>query len=130
MSNRVYEIGEIVTGKVTNIKDYGVFIQLEDKTSGLLHISEIADQFIRDIRQIFTLHEEVTVQIIKIDYEKSFLHFSMRKLPKIFHKQPPKRIDLNKLDIDFAPLQDALPKWTEETIKIIDKLEEKKDDQN
>ncbi|MGI6714070.1 MAG: S1 RNA-binding domain-containing protein [Bacilli bacterium] len=127
MDKRIYEIGNIVVGKVTNIKDYGAFIQLEDKTSGLLHISEIADKFIRDINHYLKLHEEVTVQVIDIDREKNFLHFSMRKLPKRYRKYPPKRFDINELDIDFTSLQKELPEWVKNTIDIIDKME---DDQN
>ena len=44
-----YKIGMVVKGKVTGIQTYGVFIQFDHETQGLLHISEISHGFIRDI---------------------------------------------------------------------------------
>ena len=44
-----YQIGQIVEGKVTGIQSYGAFVSLDPKTSGLIHISEISDGFVRDV---------------------------------------------------------------------------------
>ena len=57
-----YYPGNIVEGKVVGIKPYGVFIELEDNTIGLLHISEISDNYVEDINKV--------VKIIKDNLNK------------------------------------------------------------
>ena len=44
-----YEKGKIVTGHVTGIEKYGIFVNLDEFYSGLIHISEISDGFVKDI---------------------------------------------------------------------------------
>ena len=44
-----YQIGQTVEGKVTGIQPYGAFVMLDRHTSGLIHISEISDGYVRDI---------------------------------------------------------------------------------
>ena len=120
MSETFFQIGDVVTGKITNIKDYGAFISLGEKTSGLLHISEISDKFIRDIYQYLHLGDEVTVQIIGIDTENHFLHLSLKRVkesPK--SKTRPKRVDVSDINTDFSPLEQQLPVWIEETLERI-----------
>ena len=44
-----YKVGSVVLGYVTGIKEYGIFVQLDSNTSGLIHISEISNKFIKII---------------------------------------------------------------------------------
>ena len=44
-----YQIGQTVEGKITGIQPYGAFVSLDRNTSGLIHISEISDGYVRDI---------------------------------------------------------------------------------
>ena len=46
-----YQVGQLVVGKVYNVKPYALFMSFEDGVTGLLHISEISDSFIRDIEK-------------------------------------------------------------------------------
>ena len=46
-----YQVGQIVLGKVYNVKPYALFMTFEDGVTGLLHISEISDSFVRDIEK-------------------------------------------------------------------------------
>ena len=59
--------GEIVSGKVTGITKFGAFVALEDGKSGLVHISEIADSYVSDVRQYLTEGQEVRVKILPTD---------------------------------------------------------------
>ena len=49
----VFEVGDIVEGVITKIVSYGAFIILPDNSQGLIHISEIADSYIRNINRYF-----------------------------------------------------------------------------
>ena len=46
-----YELGDVLTGKVTGIQPYGAFVALDDNTQGLVHISEITYGFVKDVSE-------------------------------------------------------------------------------
>ena len=60
-------MGSIVTGKVTGITKFGAFVTLSPGKSGLVHISEIANSYVNDIREHLTENQEVTVKVIGVD---------------------------------------------------------------
>lgn len=62
-----FEVGSIITGKVTGITKFGAFITLAPGKSGLVHISEIANSYVNDIREHLTEGQEVTVKVIGLD---------------------------------------------------------------
>ena len=61
------EAGEIAEGTVTKLTHYGVFVNLPDNESGLVHISEIADAFVRDVADYFQVGDPVKVKVLNID---------------------------------------------------------------
>ena len=61
------EVGEIVKGTITGVKKFGAFIKLPDGSTGLCHISEISNKYIKDIETHLTLQQEVDVKIIGVD---------------------------------------------------------------
>lgn len=73
-----YNIGAIVEGRVTKLTPYGAFFGFEDGRSGLLHISEVADGFVRDVGEYLTVGDTVKVKIIAID-EKGKLSLSRKQ---------------------------------------------------
>lgn len=58
--------GNILEGTVVNITNFGAFIEVEGKT-GLVHISEVADSFVKDIREHLSEQDKVKVKVISID---------------------------------------------------------------
>ena len=58
--------GNIVEGTIVNITNFGAFVEIEGKT-GLVHISEVADSFVKDIRQYLKEQDKVKVKILSID---------------------------------------------------------------
>ncbi len=67
-----YKIGMVVTGYVTGIKEYGVFVHLDDQVSGLIHISEISDKFVRDIHHFVTIGETIRVKVLGKDAQNHY----------------------------------------------------------
>ncbi len=65
--NFVPEVGEIYEGKVASIMPYGAFVDLAPNISGLLHASEMADKFIKDVREYVNEGDVLKVKIIGID---------------------------------------------------------------
>lgn len=61
------EMGKIYTGKVVRIEDYGAFIQILPNTDGLLHVSEISHERIRNVRDVLRMGQTVRVKVVNID---------------------------------------------------------------
>jgi polyribonucleotide nucleotidyltransferase len=63
----VAEVGKTYLGKVTRVVDFGAFVEIMPGTEGLLHISEIAERRIRDIRDEIKLGDKILVKVLNID---------------------------------------------------------------
>jgi small subunit ribosomal protein S1 len=62
-----YAPGRMVTGKVTKITNFGVFIQLEDELEGLLHVSELADHKVEHPETLVSVGQELEVRVLRVD---------------------------------------------------------------
>lgn len=62
-------VGEIVSGKVTTITKFGAFVALEGGKSGLVHISEVANGFVKDVNDFLKSGQDVQVKILSITPE-------------------------------------------------------------
>src|SRR5690554_3565043 len=65
--NMALKEGSVVRGKVTGIQPYGVFVKINRNTNGLIHISELTDEFVRDINDYVKLGDVVRVKVLEID---------------------------------------------------------------
>ncbi|MGH7259132.1 MAG: 30S ribosomal protein S1 [Nitrospiraceae bacterium] len=74
-----YKVGASVTGKVSKLTDFGVFIELEGGVEGLLHISEAGLQPPARLEEKFKLQDSVTAKIIKVDREERKIALSLRE---------------------------------------------------
>lgn len=77
----------IVAGRVTNVTEFGVFIDINAVCDGLVHISQVADTFVESAEQVVRVGDTVKVRILKIDSKKRRISLSMKNLgvdaPKI-----------------------------------------------
>ena len=76
-----FEVGAIVEGKVVNITNYGAFVELSDGKTGLVHISEIADTYVTDIKPYLKEQQIVQVKVIGIN-EKGKYDLSLKQVNK------------------------------------------------
>ncbi|MGX6429450.1 S1 domain-containing RNA-binding protein [Levilactobacillus yonginensis] len=60
------EVGAKVSGKVSGITNFGAFVDLGDHKTGLVHISEISDGFVKDIHDVLSVGDEVTVKVLTV----------------------------------------------------------------
>ena len=61
------EVGSVMEGKVTGITNFGAFIELDGGETGLVHISEVADTYVKDINNFLKLEQVVKVKVIAVD---------------------------------------------------------------
>ncbi len=71
-------VGEIFEGKVTGITKFGAFVSLPENKSGMVHISEVANTFVDDIKNFLTEGQEVRVKVMAID-EQGRINLSIKK---------------------------------------------------
>lgn len=62
-------VSEVVSGKITAIMNFGAFVSLEDGTSGLVHISEISKNFVKDVNDFLSVGQSVKVVSLATDYD-------------------------------------------------------------
>ena len=60
------EVGNILPGKVTGITNFGAFVDLGNRKTGLVHISEVSNSYIKDIQDVLTVGDEVQVKVMEI----------------------------------------------------------------
>lgn len=74
------EKGAELEGVVTNVTDFGAFVDIGVVQDGLVHLSELANQFVRDPRQFVRVGEVVRVKVVEVDKEVSRISLSMKAL--------------------------------------------------
>ena len=93
-----FEVGAILTGKITGITKFGAFVTVAPGKSGLVHISEIASTYVSDIRDHLTEGQEVTVKVIGVD-KSGRMNLSMKSATAVpadteYRRPPPKPQDI------------------------------------
>ena len=84
-------VGEIVEGKVKTITNFGAFITLPGGKTGMVHISDIANNFVSNIRDHLTEGQDVKVMVTGIDGNKINLSIKRLTAPVADRKDAPKR---------------------------------------
>ncbi|MBQ9521325.1 MAG: S1 RNA-binding domain-containing protein [Oscillospiraceae bacterium] len=75
------QVGAVLEGKVTSIMKFGAFVELDNRRSGLVHISEIANTFVNDVRDF--LQEGQTVKVVVLSTDNGKINLSIKKaLPR------------------------------------------------
>lgn len=72
------EVGSKVQGKVTGITNFGAFVELPDKSTGLVHISEVADNYVKDINDHLKVGDVVEVKVMNVEADGK-IGLSIRK---------------------------------------------------
>ena len=109
-----YKNGDIIKCKVSGITDYGFFVQTDFKYAGLCHISEISNDFVKDIHDYVHEGEIIYCQIIDIDSETKHMKLSIKN---IYYKTEDDGMHIVESRKGFLPLKNMLPIWIDEKMK-------------
>ena len=71
--------GMRLPGIITNLTKFGAFVDIGIKESGLLHISQITERFIKDPSEVLKLDQKVMVRVVNIDVERKRIQLSMKE---------------------------------------------------
>lgn len=118
-TNIVIVPGEILDGKVQGITTFGAFIELPGGFVGLVHISEIADTYVKDVKDFIKEGDSVKVKVLNVAGKKIGLSIKQTLPPKII---PPR---VNRPESRPGPRRDARgfsPKRVETPVSLDDKI--------
>lgn len=112
-----FNVGDVVTGNVTGIEDYGIFVSFDDKSSGLVHISEVSDDFVKDINSYASINSSLTTKVIGIESENHY-RLSLKAINSSNKKMPHKIAETSK---GFSTLSSVLEDWINDAYSDISK---------
>ena len=114
-----YKKGKIVSGLVTGVESYGIFVSLDDFYSGLIHISEISNNFVRNANEFVNVGETIFVKILDVDDDTGHVKLSIKNFN--YRPNKNKKCKIIETGAGFQPLADQLDDWVDKKIKEIKK---------
>ena len=75
-----YRVGSIVTGKATNLTEFGIFVELEPGIEGLVHVSEVSSNKVDDVSSVIAAGQEIQAEVLNIDQEERKISLSMKAI--------------------------------------------------
>ena len=118
-----YKIGDIVQGCVTGIEKYGVFVNLDEYYTGLIHISEVSDLYVRNINDYVEIGQLIKCKIIDKNEDEKHLKLSIKDIDYQIGRKRLKKIEETKSG--FKNLEKKLLKWENEKINEMSEKGEK-----
>ena len=118
-----YEKDKIVTGYVTGIEKYGIFVNLDEYYSGLIHISEISTNFVRNVNDYVNIGETIKMKIVAVDEKNHKVKLTIKNLDYRINKK--KRAKIVETEHGFSTLNNNLSTWICNKIEEINKKNEK-----
>ena len=122
--------GSILEGTVTNITNFGAFVEVEGKT-GLVHISEVSDTYVKDIREYLKEKDKVKVKVISVD-DNGKISLSIKQANIQKKSQKPIEIDWNreKSKASSENFEDRLTKFLKDSEERFQDLKKHQDSRN
>ncbi|MGL5268878.1 MAG: S1 RNA-binding domain-containing protein [Spiroplasma sp.] len=79
ISNTKFKVGDTIEVEITNFANFGVFSDCGDGYKGLIHVSNIANEYVKDAKNYFSVSEKVQAEIISIDNDTKKIGLSTKK---------------------------------------------------
>ncbi len=109
-----YRVGDIIKGQVTGIEKYGIFVNIDPWYDGLIHISEVSVDFVKDIHEFVQIGETIYCQVLEVDEESLHLKLSIKN---INYKASNDNSEIKETRKGFLPLKENLDGWINEKIE-------------
>ena len=114
-----YKIGDIIKGKVTGIEDYGIFLLVDNDVTGLIHISEISDGFVKNVSDYAEIGETMKAEVIEYDEINNRLKLSIKN--EGCSRRSKKNVPIKETEAGFTGLSKQLDVWIKDKEKEMPK---------
>lgn len=111
-----YHVGDIIKVKVSSIENYGIFVSVDEEYNGLIHISEMSDKFVSNVRNFAFPGESIFAKIVDVDSDNNQLKLSIKSID---YRMTNKKGKLIESPNGFSKLQEMLPIWIENKLNEI-----------
>lgn len=111
-----YQKGKIVEGIVSGIESYGIFVSFDEFYSGLIHISEVSHNFVKDLHDFVEIGENIYVKILDVDETQNKLKLSIKNINYKKTKIKKKR-KIIETTSGFNTLAYKLPIWIKQNLE-------------
>ncbi len=110
-----YKVGDIIKGQVTGIEKYGIFVNIDPWYNGLIHISEVSDDYVKDINDYVKIGETIYCRVLEIDE----IHLQIKlSIKNINYKASNDDSPIKETRSGFFPLKENLDGWIKEKLEI------------
>ena len=72
--------GQLLPGIVNNITNFGCFVDVGIKESGLIHISNLSDSFVKDVNEHVSLHQQIIVKVLEVDIPRKRIQLAFAQI--------------------------------------------------
>lgn len=100
------EVGQIVEGKVTGVKKFGAFVRLPGGTTGMVHISEVSNEYIQELADVLSEGQDIKVKVLSIGNDGKVALSIKQTMERPVKPQRPAHADPGKV---WQPKQTAPP---------------------
>lgn len=114
-----YKEGDVVKARITAVERYGAFAAIDDEYSGLIHISEFTDKFVKSINDYVGIGDIINVKILNCDGKSNQLRLSAKDVNTNLYKN--KKNKIKETVFGFYLLKSALPGWIDKKMEEINK---------
>ena len=112
-----YKKGKIVKGYITGIENYGIFVNLDHYYSGLVHISEISNDYVKDVNDYVDIGETIFAKVIDVDEKENHVKLSIKNIDYRIKEKNKTRKGIKESGEGFEPLRKNLDTWINQKIK-------------
>lgn len=112
-----YHTGDIIKVSVTSIENYGIFVKVDEKYNGLIHISEMSENFVSNVRNYAFPGEDIYAKVMEVDENKHQMKLSIKS---INYRLTSRKGKLMESPNGFSKLKELLPIWIDTKLKEIE----------
>lgn len=114
-----YKKDNIVKGSITGIEKYGIFVNLDNYYSGLIHISEISTGFVKDINDFVKVGETIYAKVIDVDENTNQVKLSIKDIDYRIEEPAQEVFKIKEVGTGFAILEKSRDLWISEKIEEV-----------
>lgn len=112
-----YHTGDIIKVTVTSIENYGIFVTVDEEYNGMIHISEMSDKFVTNVRNYAYPGETIYAKVIGIDRTKLQIKLSIKSID---YRITTRKGNIVESPNGFSKLKEMLPIWIDSKMQEIE----------
>ena len=112
-----YKKGKIVKGSITGIEKYGIFVNLDNYYSGLIHISEISKGFVKDVKDYVEVGETIYAKVIDVNEAESQVKLSIKDVDYRIKTVKSSVSCIKEVGTGFTILEENREVWIKEKLR-------------